>query len=144
MNNPATTSQTVTSYEVATRMLTNPLLRLTNKERKNLKQARQQAAPSTRPIIKGPKGYQYMDVDDVPDAKTVPQRLFSKTFKQLANLAKRLPKARRRLVRLRFKTSKQDVREALTRRIEYIESLLPHLETEFLRRGHNISFDAAA
>lgn len=123
-------------YEVALRMMTTRNIRMTNKERKHCKRVMSAAAPSLHPIVKVGRTYQYNDKP--PEPYTLARNLTRKTFKQLRNLAKRLPLFFRRLVRARLHTSKQELRDALTKRIEAIEAYVPFLETEPFRRGTTI------
>jgi hypothetical protein len=136
MNNTTYTPSDAMPYEVATRMLTTRTIRMTNKERKHCKRVREAAAPSMHPIVKVGRAYQYNDKP--PEPYSLTRQLGRKTFKQLRNLAKRLPLFFRRLVRARLHTSKQELRDALTKRIEAIEAYIPFLELELFRRGTTI------
>ncbi len=138
--NPATQNTPDINPTVATRKLTTRILRMTNKERKACQHARSNAAFSEGGVITGNKDDGYTREDGAP-AYPDERKLMGKSFKQLANLAKRIPVHYQRLRRAKVKTSKELPRAILTARMDALRSFSPLVEKELLRRGHNHPID---
>lgn len=127
-----------TPEPVATRLMCNPTVRMTARLRRHYERSRLQLVLSHRPVIAKGEGNakQYNYHPSPPAPYDAARRLGALTFRQLANLAKRLPGRYKQVTAIKIKSSLQALRERAGQEQLNIRRIAAALTVELSRRGH--------